>query len=237
MKKIFTLILFFTISLAIDAQITSVDAFAEYSMPSSKRINVTDIDGVGAGVKMNIHVYDKLSLGLTGGYTLYSLSQTNALDKWDWKFWARYNDFVKQTLSDEAYKNFMSPVQKMDLLQLSLTVNYDFVPVEKLHIKPAVGAGINFYTRRLYIDETWSKYFSSLNYTFEYEFRNIAPEKYGNPLFYTAGLDLNYELMQNFWLFGSAKYANVFASDLSYGYDNFPFRDAINLTLGLTILY
>ncbi|MFH0736641.1 MAG: hypothetical protein V1773_00830 [bacterium] len=238
MKKLFYFFcLTFVISSSVYSQIHSVDVYGEYSSPLTKRINVTDIDGVGAGAKIRIKIYDNVSLNVYGGYTLYSLSQENGLATWNWQFWGRYNDFIQQTLSDEAYKSFLSPVQKMDLLQLSFTFDYDFTVIEKLHVKPALGAGVYFYTRRLYIDETWSKYFSAIDYTFEYSFRNIAPEKFGNPLFYTAGIDLNYELMENFWINGSAKYVNVFDSDYSYGFDLFPFKEALNLNLGLTILY
>ena len=76
-----------------------------------------------------------------------------------------------------------------------------------------------------------------LNYTFEYEFRNIAPEKSGNTLFYIGGLDINYEISEGFWLFGAVKYSNIFDSKLSFGFDKMPFKNAVNTNLGLTILY
>ena len=125
----------------------------------------------------------------------------------------------------------------MDLLNLYVTLDYDFILIEKLHIKPMFGGGCYFYNRRLYIDETWSKYFSTLNYTFEYEFRNIAPEKSGNTLFYIGGLEINYEISEGFWLLGAVKYTNIFDSKLSFGFDKMPFKNAVNTNLGLTILY
>jgi hypothetical protein len=240
MKKfiLFVFILFALLLNNMFAQIVkSVDVFAEYSMPGKKLSSITKIDGVGAGIKLQFPLYQEFSLYLNGGYTLYSLNEENALAGWQWEFWTRYNDFVRQTLSDAAYKNFMNPVQKMDLINLYLSVDYDFIPFEKFHVKPVLGGGIFFYNRRLYIDETWQKYFSNLNYTFEYEFRNIAPEKSGNTLFYTGGIDLNYEILQGFWLFGSVKYVNVFDSKLSYGFDKMPFKNSVNTNLGLTILY
>jgi len=236
MKKILLMIFIFCATLGF-AQVHSVDVFAEYSSPVKKINGIDDLSGVGAGAKIRFPVYENFSVNVYGAYTLYSLSQENALAGWGWEFWTRYNDFVRQTLSDEAYSNFMNPVQKMDLLQLYLTVDYDFKPIEKLHVKPAIGGGLYFYTRRLYIDETWTKYFTSIDYTFEYEFRNIAPQKAGNLLFIMGGLDINYELTESFWISGSAKYINVFASKYSYAYDKFIFKNALNLNLGLTILY
>ncbi len=237
-KLIFLLAVLIVVSSNLRAQIVnSVDVFAEYSKPGKKLDSITKIDGIGGGVKLNFPIYKEFSINLLGGYTLFSLNEENALSGWNWEFWTRYNDFVRQTLSDAAYKNFTNPVQKMDLLNLYITIDYDFIPIEKLHIKPVIGGGCYFYNRRLYIDETWTKYFSTLNYTFEYEFRNIAPEKSGNTLFYTGGLDVNYEISQGFWLFGSVKYVNVFDSEISYGFDKMPFKNTINTNLGLTILY
>ncbi len=239
MKKTYLILLsFFFVCSYVSAQIvSSVDIFAEYSKPGKKLASISKIDGVGAGVKLNFPIKEKFSLNLLGGYTLYSIDQDNPLSDWNWEFWTRYNDFVRQTLSDASYKNFNNPIQKMDLINLYITLDYDFVPIEKLHIKPVIGSGVYFYTRRLYIDETWSKYFSTLDYTFEYEFRNIAPEKTGNTLFYIGGLDINYEISEGFWLFGSVKYANTFDSKFSFGFDKMPFKNAVNTNLGLTILY
>ncbi len=237
MKRLIFISLLFAYSILSAQVVRSVDISAEYSKPGKKLSTITKIDGVGANVKIAFPIYRQISLNLFGGYTLYNINEDNALANWQWEFWTRYNDFVRQTLTDAAYKNFNSPVQKADLLNIGVSAVYDYVPVEKFHIKPNLGFGIYFYTRRLFIDETWSKYFSTLDYTFQYEFRNIAPEKNGNTFFYSAGVDLNYEILEGFWLFGSVKFANAFKSKYSYAFNIMPFKNTVNTNLGLTILY
>ncbi len=219
------------------AQIESVTFLGNYSMPLSKRLEVNKIDAVGGGIQVKVKLVDDLSLNINAGYSLFSLSQDSAIAKWDWRYWSRYSDFVNITLSEPAYSADLGAVQKMDLIPLYITFDYKLNLSEKIVLLPSVGAGVYFYNRRLYVTENWQKKFEDLGYTFDYSFRSFAPDKQGNPLFVTGGLNLGYYLFETFVISADFQYIHVVPTDGKLGYDLFPFENALNFNLGVRLVY
>ncbi len=205
----------------------------------SNKIDVYRAEGYGGGAEFSFHIYDKFYINLTGGYTHYTIQQDSALLQWNWRFWdARYRNRVKADLAaDTNLTATITPVQTMDIIPVMLTFNYKFEPVKNLFITPYAGGGILFYTRSLFINEYWKKYFAQVDYSFSYSFHNFADDKKGNPAAINGGVDLTYKLSEIIRISSKFSFLHVIKTDGSMGYNDFPFYNAINFNLGITFMY
>ena len=205
----------------------------------SDKMAVYRAEGYGGGAEFSFLVYDKFYLNLNGGYTHYTINQDSALVQWHWLFWdRRYRSRVQADLaSDSTLAATITPVQSMAVIPLMLTLNYKFQPTENLFITPYAGGGILFYTRSLFINEYWQKYFGQVDYTFGYSFRNFANDKKGNPVAINGGVDITYKLSDIFRIQTKFNYLHVIKTEGSMGYDDFPYHSALNFNLGITFMY
>ncbi len=128
-------------------------------------------------------------------------------------------------------------IQKMDLIPIILLDNYDLNLIENLTITPSAGARVNFFTRRMFATETWTKKFPQADYSFTYSYRNFAPYKKGNPVFAKLGLTFTYNLLSYLDLTASSSYSKIFETEKSMGYDTFPFDSEISINLGISFKY
>jgi hypothetical protein len=217
----------------------SIKFFADYSNPIKTRFAVTKIDAVGAGVELCFNFSKTFSVSLKGAYQLFSLQQDSAIAQWNWRFYTeRYSSIIKDNLrADSSLKASLDPIQKMDLIPVVLSFNAEFEPINNFYIKPHIGAGVFFYTRRLYLEETWQKKFDAVNYTFEYSYRNFATNKYGKPVAALAGIELGYNLNDAFRINSALNYFYFFKTPGKIGFDQFPINDYLNFNIGLTFLY
>ncbi|MBZ0199045.1 MAG: hypothetical protein K8H86_04195, partial [Ignavibacteriaceae bacterium] len=205
----------------------------------SNKISVYRAEGYGGGAEFSFHIYDKFYINLNGGFTHYTIQQDSALLQWHWRFWDdRYRNRVKADLAaDSNLAATITPMQTMDIIPVILTLNYKFEPVKNLFITPYAGGGILFYTRSLFINEYWEKYFTQVNYSFSYSFRNFADDKKGNPAVINGGVDITYKLSEIFRIQSKFNFYHVIKTEGSMGYNDFPFYNAINFNLGLTFMY
>lgn len=233
------LCLMFILPMMTYAQLRSLSAFTEYSSTLSKRLNVKNADAVGGGVDVVFAVDEKLSLGIRGGYYLYSVNQTNQLNGWGWRFWDdRYLNKIQADMkADPSLSAVIGSIQKMDLIPLTFHVDYSIEAAEDLNIIPSLGAGIAFYQRRLYADETWTKNFPAASYSFTYSFRNFAPAKKGNPIFAAVGAAVSYKMFSSIGVNGSLNYTHYLETPDRFGYDNFIFTNEFTVRLGLEFFY
>ncbi|MBU2446721.1 MAG: hypothetical protein KJ666_14285 [Bacteroidetes bacterium] len=240
-KRLLVPLILFLTSAALYSQVSlhSINFFADYSYPLKTRLAVTKIDAVGGGVELRFDLSKTFSVSLTGGYNLFSLQQDSAIKQWNWRFYTeRYLGIIKDNLrADSSLAATLSPIQKMDLIPLFFTFGAEFNPFDNFYIKPQIGSGIFFNTRRLYLEETWRKKFDAVNYTFEYSYRNFATNKYGNPISAIAGLDIGYKISEAFIINSAIKYFYFFRTPGKLGFDQFPVNDYLNFKLGLTFLY
>ncbi len=240
MKNIF-LFLLLACLLTIDAtaQLESISLFTDYSSAQSTRLQVTEADAVGGGVKINFKIIENFSISLNGGYKLYSLNEPDVLNNWNWVFWTQryYPKIVSDLNADQNLAVVISAVQKMDLIPISLGFNFKLPYSDKISFTQSFGFGVYFYTRRMYAVENWSKYFPDADYTFSYSFRNFAPNKKGNPLFVNFNSELSYSLWTDFRLFTQINVNTLIPTKGSMGYDAFPLKNEISFALGLAIYY
>ncbi|MCX6151180.1 MAG: hypothetical protein NTX22_11690 [Ignavibacteriales bacterium] len=220
-------------------QIHSINLSGAFSQPMSKRLKVNKINALGGEATVSFDLYKDYHVNVSFGYNLYSVSQDSALEKWNWVFWLlRYKGIVNDALAKYSYlKATLSPVQKMDLYPLFVTASADFELIENIHVGAQLGGGVIFYTRRLYLHESWQKYFSTLDYEFKYDYYNFADPKSGNPFALVGGLNVGYEFLEGFVLDAGFKYVYILKTEGKYGYNELPMSDLLNIKLGLTFLY
>ena len=220
-------------------QVHSVAFYGSYAYATSTRLDVDYARAWGGGVRLRLGIADPVQLGITGGYEQYAIQQPDELNRWNWKFWdERYEGIVRDNLaSDTTLRASFDTVQTMELFPVLLTVEVVLAPFGDLTIRPSVGAGFLFYTKKLYLEETWSRSYSQIDYTFQYSYRNFANTKSGNPLAAVAGLEVSYRLGDLLSLDAGAYYRGVIATPGSLGYDELPYTSALSLTLGFSLMY
>jgi hypothetical protein len=239
MKKIIFISLFLSFNFFSFAQLQSINLLSDYSFAGKKNLEITKADAVGALVQLKFNVYQNFGFSIISGYKLYSLTEPDVLNTWDWDFWTNryYPKIVSDLRADPNLSVEIGAVQKMDLIPLILLFNYDFIFFDDLRITPSAGAGVNFYTRRMFATETWTKRFPQANHSFTYSYRNFAPDKKGNPVFAKFGLTFSYNLFDYLDLSASSSYSKVFQTKNSMGYDTFPFDSEISINLGISFKY
>jgi hypothetical protein len=221
------------------AQLQSISFHADYSTTSSTRLQITEANAVGGGVKIKLLIAENLAVNVNGGYKLYSLSAPDVLNNWDWVFWTEryYPKIVSDLNADPNLSVDISAVQKMDLIPFSIGLNFDLPYSNKIVFSQSIGIGIYFYNRRMYAVENWSKYYPDADYTLTYEYRNFAPSKKGNPLFVNLGSELKYLFWDDFSLFTQININAVISTEGSMGYDSFPLKNEVSFVLGVAIFY
>jgi hypothetical protein len=231
------IIIFFSVELF--AQLQSVSIFTDYSIAPSKRLQITDADAVGGGVKIKFLIAENMAININAGYKLYSISEPDVLNKWGWIFWTEryYNKIVSDINADPNLSVEIAAIQKMDLIPFYLSFSYDYSVAEKILITPSLGSGVYFYTRRMYAVENWSKYFPNADYTFSYSYRNFAPIKKGNPFYAKGELNIQYQLFEKLSLFTNFQYTYIIPTEGKFGYDSFPLENEVSITFGLAIYY
>jgi len=238
MKRIFLIlslsILLSNISLG---QLRQISVAGDFTLPLGERLAITGNSALGAIISAKFDVGSDICLTLNTGYQQYSFSQDSSLAQWDWRYWDYYYQFVQTTLTEEEYSAVLSPFQKMDVIPLYFTIDYRAQMSEKFSLSPSIGAGVLFFTRRFYVTEDWARDFEQIDYRFSYSFRNIGPEKGGNPLFALIGISGEYEFTEDYYLVGSVNYKQVFDTGDKFGFDLFTFNNSLSFNLGIGFGY
>ncbi|PIQ09193.1 MAG: hypothetical protein COW71_07840 [Ignavibacteriales bacterium CG18_big_fil_WC_8_21_14_2_50_31_20] len=221
------------------AQLKSIEPYFGYSTALNKRLDVTKAIAYNGGARIKFQIYNDASLRLHFGYKLFSIDQTNAIEQWKWKFWdERYSKTIQSNLN--AFKELsveIGTIQKMDVIPVLLDFTYDYNVSDNFTLVPSIGGGVYFYTRRLYITESWTKSFDDINYDFSYSYRNFTPDKSGNPILLFGGMQMNYKLFEYFHLQCEVNYSHIFSTADSFGYKEFPFNDELTFNFGINIIY
>jgi len=220
-------------------QLRSINAFGSYVTAIDKRAGFMEIRGFGGGVEGRIALSGNLSLNISFGYERYGdIKQDSSLVKWNWRFWnERYAGNVRLDTLSDTLKAILNPVQSMETLPLLVSLSLDLEPFERFTIRQSIGGGVLFFTRSLYLHEEWKKRFRALDQTFEYDFRNFAPDKKGNPLVVTGAVEMSYRIFTSLAVSAHARYFSVIRTAGSFGYDTFPMNDALSLSIGVNFLY
>lgn len=231
-----------------NAQLQSVKFFGNYSYALKDYTTNSYIDGnkkvvsadaVGGGLEVKYHLLDRFHLAVQAGYGLYAIHQDSALERWEWRFWeTRYKGNVRDALkSDTSLSATISTIQKMDTYPVFLVLNFEFFDSPQFAFDAEYGIGLIFFTRRLFLEETWRKKFPQVGYQVEYSFQNFAPSRVGNPVASFVGANATWKISELFGLTGSARYVHVYDTGSEFNYNDFPLRRALDVKLGLTIYY
>ena len=223
----------------VSAQIQTVELYGSGALSIDKRFQVTDATAFGGGVKLQYGLVGDLSIIIDAGYSTYSIEQTNEVQQWGWTIWERrYRNWVNIYTADTA--NFSSKVvsvQTMDVLPVSLNLAYRIELATDFDIRPVVGVGIDFFTRKLYHEETWTRKYPADGYQFTYSYHNFAPYKYGNPVFLTAGAAARFRISGLIVLHADCAYKMIAETSGELGYDNYPLTSAVTFTIGIGFQY
>lgn len=219
------------------AQFRSAALFAQYSAPVTKRLGVTDASAWGGGLELRYDITQSFGISLTGLFEYWWIEQPDALDQWNWDFWIqRYKGIVAANLaSDPNLSATLTPEVVMEAIPVTVSASFEFNPLEDLRIRPYAGAGVYFYTKKLYLLETWGKYFPDADYTMTYNYNNFAPPKEGNPFLGVGGVEVSYRLTSSIELAGAVHYMQILGKNR--GYDEMPMEDALSVRLGLGFVY
>lgn len=221
------------------AQIQSVDVYGSGAVSIGKRFQVTDAAANGGGVKLQYGLAEDFSVVIDAGYGAYSIEQTNEVQQWGWTIWERrYRNWVNIYSADTAnYSSKVVSMQSMDVLPVSVHLVYRIALGLDVDLRPSVGVGMEFYTRKLYHEETWTRKFPADGYQFTYTYHNFAPYKYGNPLFVAAGAAARYRISGLLLLHADIAYRMFMDTPGYFGYDNFPLTSTLAMTVGIGFQY
>lgn len=222
------------------AQITSVDFLGDYVLGVSKKLAVTSANGIGGSFRLNYSISDAVSISLTTGYQSFGIDQDSMLTQWKWAFWDnRYYGSIRADLNDTSsgLSATFTPEQSMSAIPVMLTGNYQFNLSENLSLKVSAGAGVYFYVRSMYVVEDWTKVLKGINTTFKYAYRNFAPDKRGNPVMAAGGVNLSYKLIDFARVAAEFNYNYLIPTEGKLGYDEAPFKDFLNIKLGIIFSY
>jgi hypothetical protein len=234
-----TVALFACLPQAALGQFRSATVFGAASTALTKRLGVTEATSWGGGLELQYDITSSVAVSLTGLYEYWWITQPDAINQWNWDFWIqRYQGIVQSNLaSDPNLSATLTPDVVMEAIPVYLTASFRFEPLANVQLRPYAGAGIYFYTKKLYLLETWSKYFPDEDYTLTYDYRNFAPPKTGKPFLAVAGLELSYRLSEMLEIDGGVRYLYVVGSGGSRGYDEIPMENSLSVTLGIGVLY
>ncbi|NUN69954.1 MAG: hypothetical protein HUU02_09620 [Bacteroidetes bacterium] len=221
------------------AQLRSITAFTDYSLATGKRMNVETASAVGGGTQVRFGLSEEFAVGFSLGYKLYSLSQKDQLTAWNWDFWNnRYSITIRSNiLADPNLSVQVGSVQKIDMVPAALTADHTLALSDDLHLISSLSAGAVFFSRRMFIVETWTKRFPAADHVFTYSYRNFAPNKKGSVLLASPGVTARYRLFESAELTAGARFTQYFIVDGLVGSQEFPFDNDINLTIGLDFAY
>jgi hypothetical protein len=221
------------------AQIQSVELYGSGALSVGKRFQVTDATAIGGGMKIHYDIGSDLMITIDGGYAKYAIEQTNEVQQWGWTIWERrYRNWVSIYTSDTAnFSSRIQSVQSMEVLPVSVNLAYRIEIASDLVVRPSAGVGIEFYTRKLYHEETWTRKYRADEHEFTYTYHNFAPYKYGNPVFINAGLATRYRFSDLMMFNADVAYKSILETKGEFGYDQYPMIGAVSFSLGISFHY
>ena len=221
----------------VQGQIQSITTTASYGVGLGKRLNVESASSVGGGVEVTLKLSGAYTLGLRAGYASYSINQTDQLNQWNWNFWNdRYYPKIQADMrADPNLSAQIGSAQSMDEIPVMVVAQYHALTGERLEIMPEIGAGLSFFTRKLYADETWTKQFPQADYVLTYNLRNFAPPKKGNALILALGCNATYRFGKDVNIVAGAQYRNYMSA--TSGFEAFPLASGVIINFGLNFLY
>jgi len=220
---------------ALDLSNISVGAVG--SVASATDTSINDISGYGVRISANWKWKYNLSFSLSSSHIYYSIDQNDAIKNWNWQYWLKiyYPYSVYPSIAYPIYEAIIDPKQTLKTKPVTLAIQYEPSIGKKFHVNLRTGGGAVWYHRQLYNEETWQKYFESIDYTYEYNFRNYANARTGWVFQSEFTLGAGYRFNQYVGLSLAVDYTNYFKT--RHDSDYFPLKRSVQANLELEILY
>jgi hypothetical protein len=122
---------------------------------------------------------DRLGLQLRVGLDRLSVDQPNAVEEWGWGYWEllwrNYSTIYRER---DNHTGEFRPVQNANFLNIGLSPAVSFGS-DRLSIRTWAGPTASYFTRVMFQEENWARFYPSIEHTFSYTIRNYAPDKTG----------------------------------------------------------
>jgi len=219
----------------IELESINLDFTGSQGFNSEQSLN--SISGIGFAVTVEGKLTKNLYLNLTSSHLYLGIDQENALENWDWAYWEDiYGNTVDGLLQKDKYDVELEPVQKLSIKPYTIELKCVFNLSERLSFNSNLGFGVAWYKRELWLKENWQKYFATIDYTYQYNYRNNARPRRDGFAYLTRGkLGVNYRL---------SEYLKLFMEVGGYYYlkninnpEYLPLDHSLDLSFGIKLLY
>jgi hypothetical protein len=205
----------------------------QYTMASSLDDAVTSANGLGFGMMADWRPTRFVGAIVHVGLDRLDIAQDDAIPRWDWAYWERYYQRESSDLLDlPTFEAQQIPVQEALMVGAALMPAFN-LERGALSVQLAAGPSITYYSRRLYLDEEWTRHYPEIDYSFDMHFRNYAEDKTGYELGADARLGAGYRVSRIVTLTAGLSYRHLFADDAS----QLPLNDFAALQLGVAFKY
>lgn len=219
-------------------RVTSVNVGPVYGEGFSLKKTFTSVDGLGIESHVTLQLHEWVGLQFTVGYRDLKVDQADPTTNWNWGFYLQpYRGLISTQLRDSTYKATFEPNQRLYVVPVEIALVGMFPLLNGLELVLGGGGGLQLYQRHLWVHESWSKYYPSIGYRFEYDFNNDAGTKVGTVYTLAAAARLEYALT-------SALGASLHLSAVDYlraqneqAFREFPMRLLLSAGLNLSFRY
>jgi hypothetical protein len=189
--------------------------------------------GPSAAARAHAPIYRGLGVSARFGLDRLRVHQHEPIQRWDWAYWevlwATWSEIYR---SNPNMEGDFRPVQNANLVSAAIGPSFT-LGAGRFDATLWAAPSLTYYTRTLYNEETWSRYYPSIEHTFSYTIRNYAPDKTGTVLGAEAGLNARYQLVPWLSLGGGVSFRRLQLEATP----ELPLNDVISLDLGFSVTY
>jgi hypothetical protein len=205
----------------------------QYVAATSNTDGVTDAAGYGLAMSADWRPTRLFGGVVQVGFDRIGITQVEPVERWDWAYWNRYyGPETRDLIERPEFEAVQDPVQEVLIVGAAVMPAVN-LGVGALDVQLAVGASIGYYSRRLRLEENWTRHYPEIEYDFSMQFRNYAEDKTGVVYGADARLGAGYRLSRIVTLGGAMTYRHLL--DDSSG--DLPLNDFIALQLGIAFKY
>ncbi len=226
-----------TVSFLWGFSLESLSVQGIYTLGTPKDTLIDAAGGPGFEVSLKWKLSDRWSLQLKSEHGYLSIEQENAHRVLDWPYWQQiYGNVIYQAENDPIYDVTVEPHQDLKIKPVEAGLMWSFAEMSSFRFGAGVTGGITWFSRQLYIEEFWKKHFSSIDYTYSYDFQNRSDAETGWLWSFTPEAVIQYQPSDNvsFSLTGAWKRYMKSSSENS---DFFPLKHHYSFEAGVHFLY
>jgi len=258
-KFITLLILTFITQFKSQVKLENITLGSEFSYGIRGTNYVTKAVGFGfvGELKLKTGENSRWGIRFISGYSDFKVepSDSMTIERWNWDYWKIwYRNHVRSLIVDSNYAVDLNPEQRLYVLPVKVYFGRDF-DLGKVNFFAGFGAGLVFYERAFWLNETWWKKFPNVSggetYVFQYSFKNNAPSKKGTILNLGLKVEGRYRITKIASLvFGfefehypsvnkieKVEFGKITLGGVGESYKNFILRDVFKLIIGFSFSY